>query len=195
MNWFSAWLKAHLNRHPFARLPNPADNPDFYAAWKSEFARLRVTEQAAHAASVMLTSKTYYPKEHFKTLLDMAKESREQERQTAIAAPTTFAECCYCDGHGTVEVLDDLTSYRWGAFCVCDRGRAMLSQARMALKDGRQPLDYADVLDGKRFMTKRGGERVEVTYRPAREPDDETDYTHLFPGLARLAEGLKGVTR
>lgn len=200
MTWFNDWLATHLRRHAGIGLPAARDNFEMYDAWRMEFARNKINEAAANRASVILASKTSAKANHFPALMKLALKAMElQNRSNATPRAEADATCTYCDGHGSVEVVDSGWEFHWAAFCLCNYGRARLSQAREAFKASEGAiLDYGMVLDGRTFRISRCGETKNVTFRQA-HTDEEMDYTYLLPPghLRELADKLrpKGIPR
>jgi hypothetical protein len=192
MTWFHDWLAIHLRRHVSLGLPSAADNFDLYEAWRLEFGRLKINEAAANNASLILASRSHAKWNHFPLLVRLAMKAMDHQNRSREPRAAS-GPCEHCDGHGTVEVIDDAWGYRWGAFCICDYGRARMHQTLESFKaDGKTVLDYAVVMEGRPYNISRSGETRRVVFRQA-HTDDEYDYAYFLPPghLRDLADKLR----
>ena len=194
-DWFGLWLVRHLERFPNTGLPDSSKKPLFYDAWRDEFERLRVTHQAAEAASRLLVSRKHYAKDHFPELLRLAFDASKATAGQTVAerAKHESQGCRDCYGEGIASVRDRETGTNFAAYCVCDWGRVRLGRAQREAKATETLIDLAAIRHGILYRIKSGGRIVTLDFT---EDDDLDDCIRFLPpDLRRRAEKLREAER
>lgn len=182
MDWFTAWLSTHINRHALVNLPDPFKAREMYDAWRVELTRLNVSYEQADAASLELMKRgKHYKSEHYAMLLAVLAERAGGVNGARADAELASRDCPYCQGSGRTAVVDGVWNATHAACCVCPSGRYYLA----AWARHFRPLDLAHVIAGRKFSVARRGQLHEVTYRLASDPKEFEHEQHIRPGTDR----------